>query len=455
MRALCVGCRDASPAACRPGGAGDGTDSDAVAHSHVHSHAHAHLPAPDGAVPELTRRQRRRAVLAFAVVLLPALVATGLGAWALWPTGERPTIRTSGPGQTYLTARVTEVHPETDDPMHRVRIAVPGAEDWVAVPTEYLPEISVGDRLQVVHLGEVQPGTSPYVFVDFERGPPLLVLVGVFVVLVVVVARWRGLAALLGLGIALVVIGTFTLPALLLGRSAVGVGLVTSSAIMVVVLYLAHGFSLRTSTALVGTLAGLVATAGIAAWASGAAHLTGLSGEYALDLASAAPLVRLREVLLCGTILAGLGVLNDVTITQASAVWELRAVAPLANRRDVFARGMRIGRDHIASTVYTIVFAYVGASLPLVMLVAMSDRTLLGALGSGELAEEVARTLVGSIGLVLAIPITTFVAVLAAGPRAPGETAEPVGLVGASGPSAVAEPGPAVTPSPAPVGLDA
>jgi uncharacterized membrane protein len=368
-------------------------------------------------VPELTARQRRRAVVAFACVVLPALVATVVGAWVLWPSGEHPTIRTSGPGQTYLTARVTEVRAGSDDPTRQVRIAVAGDEDWVAVPPEYLREISVGDRLQVVHLADMQPGTSPYVFVDFERGPPLLVLAGLFVLLVVAVARWRGLAALVGLGVALAVIGTFTLPALMLGRSAVGVGLVTSSAIMVVVLYLAHGFTLRTTTALVGTLAGLAATAGIAAWASGAAHLTGLSGEYALDLASYAPQVRLREVLLCGTILAGLGVLNDVTITQASSVWELRAAAPHATRRDVFARGMRIGRDHIASTVYTIVFAYVGASLPLVMLVAMSDRALLGALGSGELAEEVARTLVGSIGLVLAIPITTFVAVLVAGPR--------------------------------------
>jgi uncharacterized membrane protein len=91
-------------------------------------------------------------------------------------------------------------------------------------------------------------------------------------------------------------------------------------------------------------------------------------------------------------------------------VWELRAVAPATSRRDLFRGGMRIGRDHIASTVYTVAFAYLGAALPLVMLVAMSDRTLLDSLSSGEIAEEVVRTLVGSIGLVLAIPLTTAVA---------------------------------------------
>ena len=217
-------------------------------------------------------------------------------------------------------------------------------------------------------------------------------------------------AALVGLGISMGVIGAFMLPALLEGKPALPVALVTSSAIMFVVLYLAHGFTLRTSTALVGTLLGLLATGFLATWASGAAHLTGLSGEYALDLLSYAPQARMSAILLCGMVIAGLGVLNDVTITQASAVWELHGSSPAAGWRELFGRGMRIGRDHIASTVYTIVFAYVGATLPLVLLVSISDRAMLDALTSGELAEEVARTLVGSIGLVLAIPLTTAIA---------------------------------------------
>lgn len=192
---------------------------------------------------------------------------------------------------------------------------------------------------------------------------------------------------------------------------------------MFALLYLAHGVSIRTSTALLGTLGGLVATGALAVWATGATHLTGLSGEHALDLRSLAPGADLRGILLCGMVLAGLGVLNDVTITQASAVWELRAVSPMSTRRELFAGGMRIGRDHIASAVYTVAFAYLGAALPLVLLVAMSDRTLLDSLTSGEIAEEVVRTLVGSIGLVLAIPLTTAVAVaLVPGQAAVGAT---------------------------------
>ncbi|HMO11027.1 MAG TPA: YibE/F family protein [Actinotalea sp.] len=356
-------------------------------------------------------------------LLLPALALTALGAALLWPHGDRPTIGAGVPQDSFRTVTVTEVLTDETDPTRQVRARVDdGDEQWVSVPPEYLTELREGARLRVVELPDLPAGVPPYVFVDFERGPPLAVLTALYVVLVVLVARWRGFASLLGLGLSLAVIAGFTLPALLLGRPAVGVALVSASAIMFVVLYLAHGFTLKTSTALIGTLAGLVATALIAAWASGAAELTGLSGEYGLDLISYAPQVRLRDVLLCGMVLAGLGVLNDVTITQASAVWELRAAAPRTSRREVFASAMRIGRDHIASTVYTIVFAYLGASLPLVLLVSMSDRSVVGALTSGELAEEVARTLVGSIGLVLAIPLTTAVGVLLAGPGA-GDTA--------------------------------
>lgn len=358
-------------------------------------------------------RLRVRATAVFLAILVPALAATALGGWKLWPTGPRPVLPSSQHGQTYHVVTITDGKADTSGPDPQMRGTLPdGTAVWLTVPPEYVPEVHLGAKILVVQVPDVAPGTTPYVFVDFERGPPLVLLAVAFVVLVVAVARWRGLAALLGLGVAIGVVAVFTLPALLSGRSAVGVGLVSASAIMFVVLYLAHGFTLRTCTALVGTLAGLVATAAIAAWASGAAELTGLSGEYGLDLHSYAPHVQVRQVLLCGMILAGLGVLNDVTITQASAVWELHASAPQSSRRQLFIRGMRIGRDHIASTVYTIAFAYIGASLPLVLLVSMSDRSLLSALGSGELAEEVARTLVGSIGLVLAIPLTTLVAVL-------------------------------------------
>ena len=367
--------------------------------------AHTHDATP--ASPRVRRHARR----IFAAILLPALLVTLVGAWVLWPTGERPVLETSPPGMTFPTVTVQEVFPEAADPLRQVRATTSdGSSVWVQVPPEYLSEMHPGDRIIAADLGDLATPETGLVFTDFVRGPPLALLAAVFAVLVVAVARWRGFAALVGLGISMGVIGVFMLPALLEGKPALPVALVTASAIMFVVLYLAHGFTLRTSTALVGTLLGLLATGFLAAWASGAAHLTGLSGEYALDLLSYAPQARMSAILLCGMVIAGLGVLNDVTITQASAVWELHAGSPDAGWRELFGRGMRIGRDHIASTVYTIVFAYVGATLPLVLLVSISDRAMLDALTSGELAEEVARTLVGSIGLVLAIPITTIIA---------------------------------------------
>ncbi len=353
---------------------------------------------------------------------MPALLLTVVGALLWWPGGDgAPVMQTTPEGASYQRVTVESVDPDADPATGASVVARldDGTPALVQAPAEYLDEISPGDRLRVLYLPQVAGVTSPYVFVDFDRAPPLLLLTVVFAALVLLVARVRGLAALLGLGLAVAFIGVFTLPALLEGASPVGVALVTASASMFALLYLAHGFSARTSTALVGTLVGLAATTTIAVWASGAAHLTGLGTENGLDLRQLAPDASLRGILLCGMVIAGLGVLNDVTITQASAVWELRAASAATSRREVFRQGMRIGRDHIASTVYTVAFAYLGASLPLVLLVSMSDRGLLSSLTSGEIAEEVVRTLVGSIGLVLAIPVTTAVAALVVPPPAP------------------------------------
>ncbi|WP_084142763.1 YibE/F family protein [Cellulomonas cellasea] len=369
-----------------------------------------------GGGPEPRASRRVRVVLAALVV--PALLVTVLGAWWLWPDRDAlPVLKTTAPGTTFERVLVMSIDLAPDAPPETQVVGelADGSSTPVLVPPEYVPEVEPGDVLTVLYLAEAVGEGSPYVFVDFVRDAPIGMLAAVFAVLVLAVARWRGLAALVGLVVSFAGIAWFTLPALLEGRPAVPVALVTASALMFVLLYLAHGVTARTTTALLGTFGGLAATALLAGWASGAAHLTGLVDENALDLRQYAPDVSLSGVLLCGIVVAGLGVLNDVTITQASAVWELRASAPHASRRELYARGMRIGRDHIASTVYTVAFAYVGAALPLVLLVSLSDRALLGTLTSGEIAEEVVRTLVGSIGLVLAIPVTTAVAALVVG----------------------------------------
>ena len=268
-------------------------------------------------------------------------------------------------------------------------------------------------RLVRVPPADGQP--AQYQFSDFERRTPLIAFALIFAAVVIAVARWRGFASLIGLGFAAFILVKFMFPALVAGTNPIAVGLIGSSAIMFVVLYAAHGFSARTTTALVGTLFGLILIAALGYVATRWAHLTGVASEEDFVLAAAAPDLRLTSVVLCGIIVAGLGVLNDVTITQASAVWELADADSRGGKggrqsqRHIFTRAMRIGRDHIASTVYTIVFATAGASLSVLLLIAIYDRPLFQVLQTEQFAGEVVRILVGSIGLVLAVPLTTAV----------------------------------------------
>jgi uncharacterized membrane protein len=184
------------------------------------------------------------------------------------------------------------------------------------------------------------------------------------------------------------------------------------------VLYLAHGPSARTSAALAGTLLSLVLTAVLATAATGAARITGLTSEVLPTVQASAPEVSVSGLVLCGIVIGALGVLNDVTVTQASAVWELAAADARATRRRLFSAGMRIGRDHIASSVYTLVLAYAGSAIPVLLLVSLSGRSVHDIATSNEIAEELLRGLVGGIGLVASVPITTaLAAVVVAGRR--------------------------------------
>jgi uncharacterized membrane protein len=273
----------------------------------------------------------------------------------------------------------------------------------------YSSGVKVGQVIKLVRIPPAADQPAQYQFSDFERRMPLLVMGLLFAVVVIVVARWRGFAALLGLGFAGFIMVTFMFPALIAGTNPIMVGLIGSAAIMFVALYAAHGFSARTTTALVGTLFGLILIALLGYGATRWAHLTGVAAEDDYVLAAAAPDLRLTSVVICGIIVAGLGVLNDVTITQASAVWELADQG--ASQRHLFSRAMRIGRDHIASTVYTIAFATVGTSLSVLLLIKINNRPLLDVLMTERFAGEVLGILVGSIGLVLAVPLTTAVGV--------------------------------------------
>jgi uncharacterized membrane protein len=358
------------------------------------------------------------------LLLVPVGLATVVGLFVLWPSGEptraeQAAATAEPPGTTYLDARVVSVEPfdcgldpTVDETCANAVVEIlegPAAGDFeqVELPPEVVASgVSEGDTLVLTRDAGAEGGPA-YNFFDYARDLPIIVLALTFAVVVGVVARLRGLASLVGLAFAFFVLLQFVLPGLLAGDSPTLVSLVGSAAIMFVVLYLAHGFSARTTTALVGTLFGLTLVAVLGSVAVSAARLIGLTNEDTVRLQLYDPTLDFSGLVLAGIVVAGLGVLNDVTITQASAIWQLHEVSPEITWRELYTRGMAVGRDHIASTVYTIVFAYAGAALPALLIFELSQRPLWTTVTSYALAEEVIRTLVGAIALVLAVPVTT------------------------------------------------
>ncbi|MGY1829628.1 YibE/F family protein [Geodermatophilus sp. SYSU D01180] len=388
---------------------------------------HSHGPDPDAPPPSPeTLTRRRRAVTLMLLLLVPVGLATVVGLVVLWP-GDEPTraeqvAATFLPaGTSYADARVVSLQTlpcgEAGTGQATCATAVvevlegDGAGDYqqVDLSAEVVANgVGEGDVLVLTRDPGAEGGPD-YQFADFERTTPVVVLAVAFALVVGAVARLRGLAALVGLAFAFFVLLQFVLPALLEGSSPTLVSLVGSSAIMFVVLYLAHGFSARTTTALVGTLFGLALVTVLGSVAVGVARLTGLTSEETIQLLTFDPTLDFSGLVIAGVVVAGLGVLNDVTITQASAVWQLNEVDPAMGWRQLYRRGMAVGRDHIASTVYTIVFAYAGAALPLLLLFEVYTQPAGVTLTSAAVAEEVIRTLVGAIALVLAVPVTTAV----------------------------------------------
>ncbi|MEX2658741.1 MAG: YibE/F family protein [Acidimicrobiales bacterium] len=272
-------------------------------------------------------------------------------------------------------------------------------------------QLSVGDEVVLGYFAAAGEGFQ-FSFADLERRRPLALLAGIFAVSVVALGRWKGLRALVGLGISLGVLTVFVLPALLEGGNPLAVALVGSAVIALTALYLAHGFSARTTTAVLGTLLSLALVGVLAAVFVDLARFTGLAEEEATFLQIFAAQVDLRGLLLGGIVIGALGVLDDVTVTQVSAVWELKRANPEYGVRDLYGAAVRIGRDHIASTVNTLVLAYAGASLPLMLLFTQSNQGLADVVNGELVAIEIVRTLAGSIGLVASVPFTTAVAAL-------------------------------------------
>ena len=392
-----------------------------MGHSHGHSHNAVRVPP----------RVQRFLLLAVA----PFVAATLVGLFLLWPSGASR-VNPGGFVTNETKGTVTEVQPEPcpDLPGQEgfdcatVTVRVDEGSDeggtfglqYTSAPTAR--PIQVGDH---VILGKAPPQeqqvegqpapaapTQDYFFVDFDRRVPLIALSILFSIVVIALSRWRGLAALAGVAISMTILVRFVLPAILDGRDPLLVAIVGGATIMFVALYLAHGLNAATTTAVLGTLISLFLTGMLGLFFVDLSIFTGAGSEEAFFLQINQQQVNLEGLLLASIIIGTLGVLDDVTVTQASAVWELHRANPGYGVRNLFHAGVRIGRDHIASTVNTLVLAYAGASLPLLIIFSISNRNITQVLNSEIVAEEIVRTFVGSIGLVAAVPVTTGLAAL-------------------------------------------
>ncbi|MCL7368570.1 YibE/F family protein [Streptomyces ardesiacus] len=417
-------------------------------------HGHSHGPAAP------VSRHLRKVI---AAVLIPFAAAVVVGLAVLWPGGA-PAHERTGVGFDRQTqeATVTKVvalscqsaNPSAGTPTgdtstaegssavqqaegecKRATVRVDTGDDKgrtfdEIVQPDQSRQLREGQKVVVAYEPSA-PKDLQYSVTDINRQFPLALLAGIFALAVVVVGRLRGLMALVSLAVSFLLLNFFILPAILQGSNPLVVAVIGSSAIMLIALYLCHGLSARTSVAVLGTLISLLLIGVLGSLFIGWAALTGNTDDNTGLIHGLYPSIDMSGLLLAGVIIGSLGVLDDVTVTQTSAVWELHEANPAMGWRGLYRAGIRIGRDHIASVVNTLVLAYAGAALPLLLLFSIAQSGV-GTVANSELvAEEIVRTLVGSIGLVASVPVTTALAALVVSADRPARAPETAAGAGA------------------------
>jgi uncharacterized membrane protein len=366
-----------------------------------------------------------RAVSALTIGLIAVAALAVIGLLALWPRGDTPHVEVAP--RTYVDATIRGadegpcpgIDPEVELPdCHIYDAELTSGDDAGSIVTFFVqptqtdvPELSAGDDVVLLHNPESTEGFQ-YAFEDYQRATPMLWLLVAFIVVVIAFGRWLGVRALAGLGLSLVVVVVFIVPAMLRDTPELMVALVGAAVVAYLAIYLAHGFGMFSSIALAGTLVSLALTAVLALVAASLTQLSGLSSEETQVLRVTVDALNLRGLLVAGIVIGTLGVLDDVTVSQVSTVAALRRANPDLSRRVLYAEAIRVGRDHIAAAVNTLVLAYAGASLPLLMFFAQGDLPFTRLITGELVAMEVVRMLVGSIGLILSVPITTALAAL-------------------------------------------
>jgi uncharacterized membrane protein len=353
-------------------------------------------------------------------------LATVVAMAVLWPGGAIPHLRDAPPaghGAHVLTLRDAACSGPAGGRCVWATVSVEHQRARVDLgPVATAPQLSVGEAITVGRTtipGAATAGSrASWSFVDIDRHGSLLWLALIAIVLSAVVLRWRGLLAALGVAISLWLVMTFLIPALLAGEPALAVSLVTALAVMFVTLVLTSGLGPQTLAAALGIGATLLLTALVALLAVGATHLDGRTDDLSTYLSTIGPGISLQGIVLAGMVIGALGVLADTAVTQASAVMSLRHADPELGARDLYRASLRIGRDHLSATIHTLVLAYAGAALPLLLVTRYSGLGLVDAVNTQDIAEPIVAALVGCLGLICAVPLTTgLAAVLVA--RAP------------------------------------
>ncbi|MEV0383835.1 YibE/F family protein [Nonomuraea sp. NPDC050643] len=383
----------------------------------------------------------RRTVVAGLAVLVPLALITLAGLLWLWPQGGKSAPAAQS-GVERLSGTVTAVTLEQcpaaaagspqPDPA-TCGDATVRVEDGPDVGKDVTLRLPGGPGAQHFGVGDevilLRDAEGAYQISDHDRALPLWLFGAAFALAVIAFGRWRGVTALVGLAVTFVLLLTFVIPGILEGRPPMLVAIVGAAAIMLAVLYLTHGFSPSTSMAVLGTMASLTLTGLLSYGALGFARLNGITDDSALALDMSLS-IDTQGLLLASIIIGALGVLDDVTVTQAVTVAELAHANPSYGFTRLYRAAGRIGRAHIASVINTIILAYAGASLPLLLLFSIGAQPLGDVLTTPVIAQEIVRSIVGTLGLIAAVPITTALAALTASRRHAAHDEEPADPIG-------------------------
>lgn len=408
-------------------------------------HTHAHTHGSGGFVSGWEGWRRDRALVTIVAVLAVCAIATLIAAVLVRGDGtQRDQILTSADEVGFVSEVVTaEVVTVTDatcsfageeggEQCRTFELRVTGGDrdgQTITLPEfslafdQTVPRVGVGDPVVL----DYEPTTDTYTYADRDRRTSLLLLTALFAVVVIALARWRGVLALVAMFATVVVLVGFVAPAVLDGSDPLVVAVVAASMIAFVSLFLTHGVTPSTAVALVSTLAALALTLALSKLFFELAGFTGLASEEATVLPLLGIEIDLADLLLGGAVIGALGALDDVTVTQVATVAELREQRSDLSWRQLSAAGIRIGRSHIAATVNTLLLAYAGASIPLLLLFSASSQSLGFVANSEVVAVEIVRTMCGSIGLVAAVPVATGLAavVVTSASTRPEEATEP------------------------------